>query len=75
MQVMKKVVPPAGKVAKEARECVQERYPIKNEKSKFLGHTKGSRKKNSSTYGQAIKALPPPPSSLMAIGTFFKFFF
>ena len=38
MQVMKKVVPPAGKVAKEARECVQERYPIKNEKSKFLGH-------------------------------------
>ena len=45
MQVMKKVVPPAGKVAKEARECVQERYPIKNEKSKFLGHTKGSRKK------------------------------
>ena len=34
--------------------------------------TKGSRKKKSfSTHGQAIKALPPPPSSLMAIGTFF----
>ena len=28
-------------------------------------------KKNSSTNGQAIKALYPPPSSLMALGTFF----
>ena len=28
-------------------------------------------KKSSSTSGRATKALPPPPSSLMAIGTFF----
>ena len=37
--------------------------------------TEGSRKKSDSTNGQAIKALPPPPSNLMAIGKFFLFFF
>ena len=40
----------------------------------LCGRFREAAKKKSSTNGQAIKALPPPPSSLMAIGTFFFLF-
>ena len=34
--------------------------------------TLGKPQKSSSTYSQAIKALTPPPPSLIAIGTFYS---